>query len=125
MTQACDTLIMESLIPDDNGMISNAQIRGDHEHRRSGWYSAAVMEMVLRRTLRFELRLGLQLRENVNAIFEEDIVGAVVNLRGRHWVALKVVHDVIWLLDSCDAPKPISEAEYKTYINRYPCRAKH
>ena len=120
MTAACDAVIAESLIPDANGVVSDPQIRANHEDRRNGWYSAAVLEMVLRRTLRFELRLGFQLRADVNVIYAPEIVGAVVNQHGRHWVALKVVHDVIWLLDSCHEPRAISEAEYHAYVTRYP-----
>ena len=120
MSQACDVVIAESLVPDANGVLPDPQQREDHEYPNSGWYSAAVMEMALRRTFQFELRLGLQLRNDVNKIYEADIVGAISNKDNMHWVAIKVIDAVIWMLDSCHKPLQLTAEEFLLHLNRYP-----
>jgi hypothetical protein len=42
-------------------------------------------------------------------------VGALVNIDGRHWVALRFLDGVVWLLDSSDcAARPL---EWGAYVN--------
>ena len=118
MTDACDVLVQESLIPDDNGVLSDPQDRAWHE-RPNGWYTDAVLDLALRRTFRFELRRGLQMRYNINLIEDPSVVGIIVNKNNAHWVAIKKVHDDFWLLDSCYAPKTITYQAYVRYVNEY------
>ena len=42
--------------------------------------------------------------EHVQRIFANNVLGMVVNLEQVHWVAVRVVHNRIWLLDSCQVP---------------------
>ena len=42
--------------------------------------------------------------EHVQRIFADNVLGMVVNLEQVHWVAARIVHNRIWLLDSCKVP---------------------
>ena len=119
MESACCQFIQESYIPDDNGILSNLQEKEDRM-KDNGLYSNDVMSMALRRTMQFELQLGLQLRYNPHILQDELIKGAITNKDNSHWVALKKVDDQIWLLDSVKRPRILSDAEYSTFILRYP-----
>ena len=119
MSLACDVVVDESLVPDDNGMLSDPQERHQHEHA-NGWYSSAVLSMALRRTLHFELGLGLQLRHNMNILRADHVVGAVVNVRNQHWLALKRVGGAIWLLDSLSLPAVLSDHEFEDLVRLHP-----
>ena len=120
LSEACATLVRESLVPDDNGVVSDAQVRGDHEGRH-GWYSLAAMNMALRRTFQYELQLGRQLRFDVNALEESGVVGAIANTNdGSHWVALKRVHGTTWLLDSLRQPAVLDTASFHAFVNDNP-----
>jgi hypothetical protein len=118
LTQACDTVVMESWIPDDYGRLMDPQQRQWHE-RASGWYSDQVLAMALRRTFHFELRLGLQVHLDLNVIEELSTVAVIVNKDNAHWVAIKKVGDTIWLLDSTLRPRSISFAEYLRFVTKY------
>ena len=51
---------------------------------------------------------------------DENCVGAVVNIRNRHWVALRSIDKQVWLLDSQEPlPIQLSDAEYKGFIRRH------
>ena len=105
------------MYPDAPGIVANVQIREDHE-QPDGWYSDAVLSMTLRRTCLYEPRLGLQLRFDVNALMHDNAVGAIANLDNEHWVALKYVNGVVWLLDSLRAPRVLNEIAYKKFVDR-------
>ena len=68
---------------------------------------------------RIEYKIILKpLRENPSTL--RDCVGAVVNIRNRHWVALRYDAGVTWLLDSQEhGPQVLSEAEYKAFIRKH------
>ena len=47
-------------------------------------------------------------------------VGAVVNVDGRHWVALRSDKAQVWELDSqARGPRPLTFAEYKVFIFKH------
>ena len=47
-------------------------------------------------------------------------VGAIVNLRSEHWVALRSVAGQIWFLDSvAPSPRPLSHEDYLAYVNKH------
>ena len=76
--------------------------------------------MVLRRTFNYELQYGYQLRFDLNALEEDRVVGAITNIKNRHWVALKYVHGRIWLLDSLGQPEILDAAAFRTFVNKNP-----
>ena len=119
LTAACEALVAESMIPDDNGIISDPQTLDDHMSR-AGWYSNAALGMALRRTFHYELQMGHQLRLNLNALEEVAVIGAVTNKRNTHWVALKLVDGRIWLLDSLEEPKVLDAASFRAFVNKFP-----
>ena len=94
LSAACDVVIAESWIPDDNGRLSDPQDRADHK-LANGWYSEAVLAMVLRRTMQYPLLLH------------------------NHWVALKRVDGHIWLLDSCHTPVRLTDDAYLAFIRAH------
>ena len=119
LSDACETLVQESFVPDDNGIVSDPQVRGDHE-RRNGWYSAAAIGMALRRTFLYELQFGHQLRFDLNTLEEVAVVGAIANIDNIHWVALKRIHGVTWLLDNVGRPTTLDARAFHAFVNKNP-----
>ena len=115
---ACDLVIFESRIPDDNGIL-NLEERENHI-AVNGWYSEQVLAKALEATLHFKLGL-LPLRLNVNQLTEPGVVGAIVHQRNTHWLALKWVEDRVWRLDSVShVPVPLSYEEYVRFVGQWP-----
>ena len=57
---------------------------------------------------------------HVNPGILRTSVGAVVNIRNRHWCAIRQIGHQIWFLDSQESqPLPMTYAEYKTYVFRH------
>ena len=85
--------------------------RADHESP-TGWYSEAVMAQALRvkqNLYKLDLDNPLQPRqEDLLRIFEDDVMGVVVNKSQVHWFALKVLDQQIWLLDSVHDPRTLT-----------------
>jgi hypothetical protein len=52
-------------------------------------------------------------------IFSDDILGVIVNKDQGHWVGVKVVENLIWLLDSIRLPQLLSHSEYLDYLLRF------
>jgi len=99
------------------------EIRDDHT-KPSGWYSIAVMGHAINTTSmrhagRIEYTLSREpLRITPNIIHR--CVGAIVNIRNRHWVAVRFINRVLWLLDSQEyVPQIISDAEYKAFVRKH------
>ncbi len=47
-------------------------------------------------------------------------IGAIVNLRSEHWVALRSVAGQIWFLDSLErSPIKLSHEDYVAYVNKH------
>lgn len=117
MQRACDDYLASSR---HEGML---EIRAEHA-KPSGWYSIEVMCHAMNTTSmrvagKVEFALSLEpLHVNPNAL--RTSVGAVVNIKNRHWVALKRDGEQVWLLDSQEPmPSRLTEAEYKVLIFRY------
>ena len=58
-------------------------------------------------------------RRDAQRIYNENVLGVVVNLNQTHWVAFKYVDNTIWLLNSETAPTPYTFPQYLAYIKRY------
>ena len=115
---ACDLLLFESMVPDDNGLL-NPEEREDHI-AGNGWYSEQVLAKALQATLRFRLDL-MPLRANVNQLRDLSVVGAIVNQSNMHWAALKWVEDSVWRLDSLlSAPETLSHESYVRCVTQWP-----
>ena len=67
----------------------------------------------------FELLLE-PLAANPHVLHDPCVVGAVVNKGNVHWVALKVVDERIWLLDSQFDPQVLNEDHYLQFIKEFP-----
>ena len=102
------------------------ETRAEHA-KASGWYSIEVMCHAMNTTSmrvadKVEYTLSLEpLHVNPKILRDdENCVGAVVNIRNRHWVALRSIDKQVWLLDSQE-PHPIrlTDAEYKGFISRH------
>ena len=50
---------------------------------------------------------------------DPEIVGAITNIGGRHWVSLRKADDAIWLLDSVHTPRQLSTAEYEEFVKKH------
>ena len=117
MQFACDDYLSSSRM---EGLV---EVRAEHA-RPSGWYSSEVMSKAvdttsMRHAGRVEYKISLE-PLHVNPSTLRDCVGAVVNIRNRHWVALRYDAGVTWLLDSQEhGPQVLSEAEYKAFIRKY------
>ena len=56
----------------------------------------------------------------VDSMALRSAVGAIVNVRNRHWVALRFIDEQVWLLDSQNAaPVPLSWAMYESFIRQH------
>ena len=96
-----------------------------HHVALGGWYSSEVMAMALQRTPlqndgRLKWELALQPLD-VNPDSLPAAVGAISNIANRHWVALKVVDEKIWLLDSMrEGPLEMSVEEKSEHLHHHP-----
>ena len=81
---------------------------------------AALVELTsMHHADRVEYRVSLE-PLHVNPAIIRGCVGAVVNIRNRHWVAPRCDGGHIWLLDSQEhGPLILSEAAYKAFIRRH------
>jgi predicted phosphatase len=49
----------------------------------------------------------------------KDSLGAVVNINGEHWVALRWLRNSVWLLDSLKTPQRLTWSQYENYISEH------
>jgi hypothetical protein len=93
-----------------------------HIHE-TGWYSEAVMAQALRvkhNLFRLDLDKPIQDDEDsLHRIFADSVLGVIVNIDNVHWVAIRVVADQLWLLDSEGRPQQMSFAEYRRFLQQY------
>ena len=119
LKDACDGVVFESLIPDREGGVPADPTSHEDHMGDNGWYSEQVLAETLRRTFLYELCLQ-PLHCNPNVIYEDEVVGAVVNQDNVHWVALKRVEDHLWLLNSTEPqPETLSWSQYMSLINEF------
>ena len=91
----------------------------------TGWFSSevlacAVTSTSLRRAGRVEYVMSLE-PLHVKPERLHSASGAVVNVGGSHWVALRSIGGQIWRLDSlAGAPQSLSAREYTSFVSRHP-----
>ena len=90
-----------------------------------GWYSSEVLVQAITSTSmnrvgKVEYCLSLaSLRENPGLLRTEGIVGAIMNINNKHWVALRCVSGQIWYLDSqLERPRKLSEKDYVKRVRK-------
>ena len=112
-----------------NGFLAEARAEGVPEARRNhaaagGWYSSEVLAWALR---------GTAMRRQGREMYRMDIaplhtrpyaihtcLGAVVNIRGEHWVALRGSGGEVWLLDSArPGPEILDAAAYDAFVSEH------
>ena len=101
----------------------SAERREDHV-ASSGWYSSEVMALAVTSTsLRHSGIVEYVMSLEPLHLKPERLhgaVGAVVNVDGRHWVALRSVKGQVLKIDSqAGAPRPLTSAEYKAFIFKH------
>ena len=101
---------------------------GLYETRRkhcsdTGWFSVEIMchavnttSMQKKGRVEYEVKLNA-LYNHLHLIYIS--LGAIVNINNEHWVALKSIGDVIWLLDSEKQPMEITYEEYSNYVHKH------
>lgn len=111
LTEACEYFLDEYLAT------HGIRAPRHHHEKRQGWYSSEVLARTL---TNHSMELLLEpLHRNPDRLFDEDILGAVVNQGNAHWVALKYVDHCVWLLDSLDGPQLLSNDEYLAFVLLY------
>ena len=118
MNAACDEYLRAS---QQEGSSEDAR---DHV-ARNGWFSSevlacAVTSTSLRRAGHVEYVMNLE-PLHVKPERLHSAIGAVVNVGGSHWVALRSIRGQIWRLDSlAGAPQSLSDREYTSFVSRHP-----
>ena len=118
MTYACDVLLQE------REWDGSPERREDHECA-AGWYSEAVMTQALRckrniYKMDVDAPLKPEEEENLERIYESDVIGVVVNVNQVHWVAFKVDEQrQIWSLDSTEFPTRKTFKAFMEYVKEY------
>ena len=89
----------------------------------TGWYSEAVMAAALHvKHNLFQMNLDNPIQNNRNSlhrIFSDDVLGIIVNINNRHWIAFRCVDGQIWKLDSEGKLKPTTFAEYAEFLKKH------
>ena len=118
MNAACDEYLRAS---QQEGSSEDAR---DHV-ASNGWFSSevlacAVTSTSLRRAGHVEYVMNLE-PLHVKPERLHSAIGAVVNVGGCHWVALRSIRGQIWRLDSlAGAPQSLSDREYTSFVSRHP-----
>jgi hypothetical protein len=125
MTAACTAFLEEAR---HEGL---PERRSDHESS-TGWYSVEVLAYVVRWKIAQEAmgahtHMSLDVNQTVafteaslREIYDDDVLGVIVNKNNTHWVSFKCVSGVLWLLDSQQAPEPYTFSEYTRFLAEYP-----
>ncbi len=92
--------------------------------KANGWYSIEVLAHAINTTsMRKANRIEYTLELKSLYLQPEIIhtcVGAIVNLRSEHWVALRSIAGQIWFLDSLErSPRKLSREGYIAYVNKH------
>jgi hypothetical protein len=129
MEVACEEFLRERRF--DFGMVEGLMTAEDKKlealelsrhARQDGWYSdeiiaKAVVTTSMRREGRVEFDMRIQpLSTRPHMLHAAR--GAVVNIEGRHWVALRSVAGQVWLLDSLlSEPQPLQD--YEAFVRKH------
>jgi hypothetical protein len=116
MDRALEVYLNENYI---EGNIEDPQIHIS----QTGWFSEAVMATALRvKHNLFKLNLDDPIQDNIDSmhrIFSDLVLGVVVNIDNRHWIAYRCVDEQIWKLDSAKTPARKSFAEFQKELKKY------
>ena len=117
MNDACQTFLQEMHFE------GAPEHLADHQNE-DGWYSEAVMAKALQAKQNiFVMDLDHPLRADGDDLlaraYAPDVMGIVVNHPGVHWVALRIINNIWWLLDSQRQPRHLSLTDAQSYIRRY------
>jgi len=122
LTDATDALLFElSLQPNEFQPVLEFPQREDHE-LENGWYSEQVLAKALEGSTMYSLELQtLSAPAEMSALIADpDVAGALVNVPGAHWLALRFVHGCAWALDSISGPQKlgaIDSHKYRAFLN--------
>ena len=107
------------------GWEGNPEKRSEH-CALGGWYSIAVMAKAItsksmENAGKVEYVLDMRpLCQNPDRIYSSVVLGAIVNIDNKHWVALRNVADKLWLLDSLRGrPVALTEKEFRVYMKKH------
>ena len=108
-----------------DGFLAGSQHEGLHDNPSlhsapGGWFSVeviahAITAVSMRKAGKVEYVMQLQ-PLYVEPARLHSCVGAIVNVDDAHWVCLKAVSGDVWLLDSQQKPKQLTEAEYHAFL---------
>ena len=89
-----------------------------------GFYSEAVLAFALRHFGNaFALDLDRPILPDTAMpleIFLDDVAGILVNVAQRHWVAVRVCLDDLWMLDSLTEPERLTLDQLRDFLRRHP-----
>jgi hypothetical protein len=99
------------------------ELQSDHK-RAGGWYSMEVIAQSLTTTSIFKqgrVNYVLQLRPlHVDPDVLRVSIGAVVNIRNVHWVALRFIEGQVWYINSeSAAPRKMTWSAYVAFVGRH------
>ena len=112
MKNALLTFLFEQKM-EQSGEVANSHMSDD------GWYSEAILTMALRKKdnlYMMDVDRPLTPDKLEERISKSGFVGIVVNIDNIHWVAIRVVENEFWLLDSLKTPQNITPEMVKEYI---------
>ena len=117
MTRACEIFLRDAAV---DGVTDE---RAMHEGP-GGWYYSEVMAQAVTSTCMSKFGRVLHIMQleplHVNPNSLLGSLGAVVNVRNVHWVALRWCKEKVWLLDSLEPPpRSLTWREYLEFVNRH------
>ena len=93
---------------------------------RGGWYSSEVIAHAINTTSmknagHVEYKLGLEpLCKNPDRIYSPYVLGALVNKQNVHWVAIRFIDGILYLLDSQRGrPEAMSERDFRYFVKKH------
>ena len=94
----------------------------EHVHA-NGWYSHSVLATALQNTVPPRWRLLLQPLTSDHVfhfLHSPTVLGALVNIRNQHWIAIVKHAACLWIVDSLQTPVPLSENEFLKHLHLHP-----
>ena len=126
MRNACASYLAETAFE------GNPEPRHMHANE-NGWYSEAVMTFALRQKNNlFVLDVDNPVQpegDDPMRIYEDDVLGIVINKNQNHWMSFRMENGQIWNLDSLHQPRRVNYDEYvatlREYRNAFAVRPNH